>query len=65
MVSPGIGSAAIVPTPVASASIVPDGLLNTTVKFSLDSCTASCSTGTRMVFVVSPAPKLSDPEVVV
>ena len=65
MLSPGIGSAVIVPSPVESASVVPTGLLSSTVNVSLDSCVMSCSTGTRMVFVVCPGLKVSVPAVVV
>ena len=65
MLSPGIGSAVIVPSPVESASVVPAGVLSSTVNVSLDSCVISTSTGTRMVFVVWLEVKISVPAVVV
>ena len=63
--SPGIAFAAIVPTPVALVIVVPAGSLNSTLKFSLGSATASRSVGTRMVCIVSPGSKRSVPDVAV
>ena len=65
MLSPGIGSAAIVPLPLASSSVARDGFRSSTSKFSLGSDIESTSTGTWMVFVVSRGSKRSVPEVVV
>ena len=65
MVNPGIGSAAIVPTPHASSSVALDGFRSSTSKVSLGSDIESVSTGTWMVFVVSRGSKRSVSEVVV
>ena len=59
MLRPGIGSAVIVPSPVESASVVPMGVLSSTVNVSLDSCVESTNTGTRMIFVVWPGLNVS------
>ena len=54
-----------VPSPVASASVAPDGLLRVTVNRSSDSCSLSSVVGTEIVSVLSPAVKVSVPVVLV
>ena len=65
MLNPGISSAVMVPTPVSWTTLVPTGLLSTTVKVSTCSAVASSRTGTRMVFDVSPGANRRVPDVVV
>ena len=55
----------IVPLAVRACSAAPIALLNSTVKYSVCSAIWSSSTGTRIVFVSSPMPKVSIPLVVV
>ena len=57
-----LSSLVIVPAPTPSASVAPVGLESTTVKPSLASTTASPIAVTWMVFVVSPAAKVSVPD---
>ena len=52
----------MVPSPVSSLRLAPEGLLRLTVKRSSDSCSLSSSVVTEMVWAVSPGVNVSVPE---
>ena len=52
----------IVPSPVASLSVAPDGLLRVTLKCSSDSRSVSSVVGTEIVIIVCRAEKVSVPD---
>ena len=65
MESSGSSLSLIIPSPVSSSILAPNGLLRTTVKPSSASGTVSSRVGTKIVRVVSPAAKVSLPEAAV
>ena len=52
----------MVPSPVSSFSLAPDGLLRVTLKRSSGSCSLSSMVGTEMVIIVSPTVNVSVPD---
>ena len=55
----------MVPTPVASDSVAPDGLDSVTTKLSVPSVTVSPSTATLIVLLVSPGRNVTVPDAAV
>ena len=53
----------IVPSPMSSFSMAPEGLLKVTMKRSSDSCSLSSSVVTEMVWTDCPGVKVSAPDV--
>ena len=59
MDSSGRSLSEILPSPVASASVAPDGLLRVTLKRSSGSWNRSSVVGTKILLIVCPALKVS------
>ena len=61
MDSSGSSSSAMVASPVASASVAPDGLLRVTRKRSAGSWKSSSTVGTEILWIVVPAGNVTVP----